>query len=91
MSNIKLLKHSFYHLVSCTPVKGLSQKNWSELFKNHQIDLSCSTPSTTVVKDSIAARLVRFSDIWHNFFCNDLNLSIGGNRTDHIILRVDNL
>ena len=47
-----------------------------ELFKNHQIDLSCSTPSTIVIgdsiaagpstiviRDSIAAGLARFSDV----------------------------
>ena len=67
MSNTKLLKLGFYRSVSCTPVKRLFKKNWSELFMNHQIDLSCSTPSTIVIGDSIAAGLARFSDVWHNF------------------------
>ena len=77
MSNSKLLELGFYRSVSCTPVKRLFKKNWSELFMNHQIDLSCSTPSTIVIGDSIAAGLARFSDVWHNFFRNALNLGIG--------------
>ena len=72
MSNSKLLKLSFYHSVSCKPVKRLFKKNWSELFKNHQIDLSCNTPSTIKIGDSTAAELARFSDVWHNFFRNFL-------------------
>ena len=68
MSNIKLLKHGFYRSVSCTPVKRLFKKNWSELFMNDQIDLSCIIPSTIVIGDSIAAGLARFSHVWHNFF-----------------------
>ena len=67
------------------------KKNWSELLKNHQIELSLSTPSTIVIGDSIAAGPARFSDVWHNFFCNALDLGIGGDRTEHEIWRVDNL
>ena len=59
---------------------------------NHQIDLSCSTPSTIVIGDSIAAGLACFSDVWHNFFRNALlNLDIGGDRTERVIWRVYNL
>ena len=89
MSNSKLLKLGFYRSVSCTSVKRLFKKNWSELFMNHQINLSCSTPSTIVTRDSIAAGLANFSDVWHNFFCNAPG--IGGDRTEHAIWRVDNL
>ena len=63
-----------------TPAKRLFKKNWSELFRNHQIDLSCSTPSTILIGDSITAALARFSDVWHNFFCNALNVGIRGDR-----------
>ena len=58
---------------------------------NHQIVLSCSTPSTIVIGGSIAAGLARFSDVWHNFFRNALNLGVGGDRTEHVIWRIDNL
>ena len=91
MSNSKLLKHGFYCSVSCTPLKRISKNNWSELFKKHQVDLYCSTPSAIVAGDSIAAGPARFSDVWHNFFHNALNLGIGGYRTEHVIWRVDNL
>ena len=91
MFNSKLLKLGFYPSVSLTPVERLFQKNWSELFKNHQINLSCSTPSTIVIGSSIAAGLARFSNVWHNFFRNAVNLGIGVDRTDHVIWRVDNL
>ena len=70
MYNSKLFKLDFYRSVSSTPVKRLFKKDWSELFINHQLDLSCSTPSTIVIEDSIAARLARFSDVWHNKVCN---------------------
>ena len=72
MPDSKLLKFGFYRSVSCTPAKHLFKKNWSELFKNHQLDLSCSTPSTIKIGDSTAAELTRFSDVWHNFFRNFL-------------------
>ena len=91
MSNSKLLKHDFYRSVSCTPVKRVPKKNWSELFKNHQIDFSCSTPSTIVIGDSIARGLARLSSVWYSFFCNALNLGIGGYRTERVIWRVDTL
>ena len=58
MSNSKLLELGFYRSVSCTPVKRLFKKNWSELIMNPQIDLSYSTPSTMVVGDSVAAGLI---------------------------------
>ena len=57
---------------------------------NHQMDLSCSAPSTIVIGDSIAAGLARFNDVWHNFFRNVLNLDIGRDRAEHIIWRADN-
>ena len=91
MFNLKFIKRGFYRSVSCTPVKRLFKKNWSEFFMNHQIDLSCSTPSTIVIGDSIAAGLARFSDVWRIFSCNALNLCIGGDRAEHVIWRVDNL
>ena len=72
LCQIKLLKHGFSSSVSCTPLKRLSKKNRTELFENHQIDLSC-TPSKIVIVDSVAARLARFSDIWYTFFHNALN------------------
>ena len=58
---------------------------------NHQAGLSCSTLSTIVNGDSIVAGQTRFSDVWHNFFHNALNVGIGGDRTEHVIWRVDNL
>ena len=67
MSNSKLLKHGFYRSVSCTPVRSLSKKNWSGLFKNHHTEFSCSTPSTIVIGDSIAAGLAHFKDACINF------------------------
>ena len=91
MSNSKLLELGFYRSVSCTPVKRLFKKNSSELFINHEIDLSCSTPSTIMIGDSIAAGLARFSDVWHDFFRNALNHGIGRGCTEHVIWRVDNL
>ena len=91
MPNSKLLKLGFYPSVSCTPVARLFKKNWSELFMNHQIDLSCSTLSTIVIGDSIKEKLGRYSDVWQNFFRSALNLGIGGDHTEHVIWRVDNL
>ena len=58
---------------------------------NHQAGLSCGTISTILIEDSIAAGLARFSDVWHNFFHNALNVGIGGDRTEHVIWRIDNL
>ena len=74
-----------YHVHQC-----LSKKNRTELFKNHQIDLSC-TPSKIVIVDSIAARLARFSDIWYTFFHNALNFGIGRDCTEQLIWRVNNV
>ena len=91
MSNSKLPIHDFYRSVSCAPVRHLSTKNCSELFKNHQVDLSCSIPSTIVIGDSIAAGLPRCRDAWYNVFLNATNLGIGGDPTELVIWRVDNL
>ena len=85
MSNSKLLKLGFYRSVLCTPVKRLYKRNGPELFKNHQINFSCSTPSTIIVGNSIATGVARFSDVCHNFFRNALNLGIGGDRTEYVI------
>ena len=60
------------------------KKNWSELFKNHQIDLSCIAPSAILTGDSIAAGLARFSNVWQNLFRNALNLGVGGDRIEHV-------
>ena len=68
MSNSKLFKYGFYCSVQCASVKGLSRKNWSELFENDQINLFCSTSSTIVTGDSTTAELARFGENWHNFF-----------------------
>ena len=91
MSNTKLLKLGFYRSVSCTPVKRLFKNNWSELFMNHQINLCCNTPSAVVIGDSIAAGLARFSDVWQNLFRDALNLGIGGDRTEQVIWRFNDL
>ena len=85
MSNSKLPIHDFYCLLSCAPVRHLSTKNCSELFKNHQVDLSCSIPSTIVIGDSIAAGLPRCRDAWYNVFLNATNLGIGGDPTELVI------
>ena len=57
MSNSELLKFGIYRSVSCAPCKRLFQNNWSDLFKNHQIDLSCSFSATVIITDSLAAEL----------------------------------
>ena len=44
-----------------------------------------------MIGDSIAAGIARFTDVCHNFFRNGLNLGIGGDRTEHVIWRADNL
>ena len=44
-----------------------------------------------MIGDSIAAGIARFTDVCHNFFRNALNLGIEGDRTEHVICRVDNL
>ena len=51
MSNSKVPMRGFYRSVSSTPVRLLSTKNCSELFRNHQVDLCCSIPSTFVIGD----------------------------------------
>ena len=91
MSNLKLLKLCFYLLVLSTPVTRVFKKTWSELFINHQIDLSYSTLSTIVIGDLIAAGLARFNDVWYHFVRNALNVGIGGDPTEHVIWRADNL
>ena len=38
-----------------------------------------------------SSRTTRFSDVWHNFSRNALNLGIGGDSVEHVIWGVDNL
>ena len=82
MSNSKLLKLGFYRSVSCTVhpqnvyLRRIGQ-NYSGIIKS---TFPVVPPSTILIGDSITAALARFSDVWHNFFCNALNVGIRGDR-----------
>ena len=62
-----------------------------ENHKNHIHQLTYTHFDTIIIGDSIAAGLSRYSNVWETFFKESLNLGIGGDRTQHILWRVERL
>ena len=57
--------------------------------KNHIHQLTYTHFDTIIIGDSIATGLSR--NVWETFFKESLNLGIGGDRTQHILWRVERL
>ena len=77
------LKHGFAKCLSATPTKRSQKMYCLDDHKNHVHQLTYNH------FDSIAAGLSRYSNVWETFFKESLNLGIGGDRTQHIIWRVE--
>ena len=60
--------------------------------ENHQFKLKvCNKVDQIIIGDSIVAGFLRYKDIWSKYFPNTLNLGIGGDRTEHILWRINNM
>ena len=86
-----LIKHGFEKCLSATPTKRSQKMHWLDDHKNHVHQLTYTHFHTIIIDGSIAAGLSRYSNVWETFFRESLNLSIGGDRTQHIIWRVERL
>ena len=86
-----LSKYGFYRVKSATPMKRLHKKDWYNLHKDHQKKLDRCDSETIIIGDSIASGLFRFKEVWMKYFQNVLNLGIGGDSTQHVIWRAENL
>ena len=91
MSNYSLTNYGFCQSLSSTPAKRLNKINWLSTHVKHQNDLLHSTTDTILIGDSIAAGLSRFNDVWFKFFDKVLNFGIGGDRTQHVLWRLERL
>ena len=86
-----LIKHGFRKCLSATPTKRLRKIHWLDVHKNHVHQLTYTHFDTIIIGDSIAAGLNRCSNVWEKFFKELLNFCIGGDRTQHILWRVEPL
>ena len=78
-------------LEKCSSTKRSQKMHWLDDHKNHVHQLTYTHFDTIVVGDSIAAGLSRYSNVWETFFKESLNLGIVGDRTQHILWRVEHL
>ena len=90
-SLLSSIKHGFGKCLSATPTKGSQKINWLDDHKNHIHQLIYTHFDTIIIGDSIAAGLSRYSNVWETFFNESLNLSIGGDCTQHILWQVERL
>ena len=86
-----LIKHGFGKWLSSTPTKRSQKIHWLDDHKNHIHQLTYIHFDIIITVDSIAAGLSRYSNVWETFFKESLNLDIGGDRTQHILWRVERL
>ena len=84
-----LIKHGLGECLSSTPTKRSQKMHWLDDHKNHIHQLTYTHFDTIIIGDSIAAGLSR--NVWKTFFKESLNLGIGGDRTQHILWRVERL
>ena len=85
-----LIKHGFGKCLSATPTKRSQKIHWIDDHKNHMFSWHTRF-DTIILADSIAAGLSHYSNVWKTFFKESLNLGIGGDRTQHILWRVEPL
>ena len=91
MPNSKLLKHRFYRSVSMYARETFIWEELVGIIHESSNGPSLWYPIYNCNWRFNSNRLARFSDVWHNYFCNALDLGIGGDRKEHLIWRVDNL
>ena len=65
--------------------------HWLDGHKNHVHQLTYTHFDTIIIGDSIAAGISRYRNVGESFFKKTLNLGIGGDRTQHILWRVERL
>ena len=88
-SLLSSIKHGFGKCLSATPTKGSQKIHWLDDHKNHIHQLIYTHFDTIIIGDPIAAGLSRYSNVWETSFNESLNLSIGGDCTQHIPWQVE--
>ena len=86
-----LLKQGFRKCLSATPTKRPQKMHCLDDHKNHVHQLTYNRFDSIIIGDSIATGLSRCSNVWETFFKELLNLGISGDRTHHILWRVEQL
>ena len=89
-----LLSQSNYLSLKNTCPTGIFYKSWQlEKHNRHAalLKAKCHT-STVVIGDSIAAGLMRYSNVWDENFSRDtVNCGIGGDKTQNVLWRSKNI
>ena len=91
MSDSLLIKHGFGKYLSATSTKCSQKTRGLDDHKNHIHQLTSTHFEAIIIDDSIAAGLSRYGNVWETFFKESLNLGIGGDRTQHILWRLESL
>ena len=94
MDNEYLLSLNHYNkLVTTIPAKRVKKEGWLNTHNRHKTLASKFNSNLVLIGDSIVAGFSRYKDIWSNYFKihSTLNLGIGGDRTQHILWRCQNL
>ena len=75
------------------PVGRDNKAGWYGMHEKHEIMAKRSGLEYILCGDSIIAGLSRYIDVWRKFFAplRALNLGIGGDRTQHVLWRAENL
>ena len=75
------------------PTEPFYKFNWVEYHRNHCFKIKDSKPNTHLLVDSIVAGLIRYPNAWNEYFAqiNALNLGIGGDRVENVLLQAIDL
>ena len=84
-----LIMYGFGKYLSATSTKCSQKMRWLGDHKIHIHQLTSTHFETIIIDDSIVAGLSRYGNVWGTFFKESLNLGIGGDRTQHILWRVE--
>lgn len=78
---------------STTPCGRDNKAGWYEIHAKQVAMIAKRRPSVLLCGDSIVAGLARYSTVWNKHFrsLNTVNCGIGGDRTQHVLWRIENM
>ena len=75
------------------PLGRDNKAGWYDIHQRHVAMISRRSPRVILCGDSIIAGLARYSEVWGKYFrpLNAINCGIGGDRTQHVLWRMENM
>ena len=75
-----------------TPTERVHKPGWNNIHHNHTSLIRNPLRETLLIGDSIISGFSRYGGVWQKHFghLNALNLGIGGDKTQHVLWRVQN-